>query len=81
MCTYYVRMRNITLSANEDLIMKARAYAHQCNTTLNQLIRDLLSQKVLPVRQNSMQEAFDLLDSHPSTLKNYHYRREDAYDV
>ncbi len=33
---------NITLSADEALIAKARAYAQTRNTTLNQLIRDYL---------------------------------------
>ncbi len=33
---------NITLSADEALIAKARAYARANNTTLNQLIRDYL---------------------------------------
>ena len=36
-------MKNITLSADEGLIAKARAYAHARNTTLNQLIRDYLA--------------------------------------
>ena len=35
-------MVNITLSAEEDLVAKARAYAQTRNTTLNQLIRDYL---------------------------------------
>ena len=35
-------MVNITLSADEDLIAKARAYAQARNTTLNQLVRDYL---------------------------------------
>jgi hypothetical protein len=33
---------NITLSAEEDLVSKARAYAQTRNTTVNQLIRDYL---------------------------------------
>jgi len=74
-------MKNITLSADEALITQARHYAHRYNTTLNQLIRDLLSQKVFPPADHLFQEAFDLLDQYPSNLKNYHYRREDAYDV
>ena len=36
-------MKNITLSADEDLIASARAYAQARNTTLNQLIRDYLA--------------------------------------
>lgn len=35
-------MVNITLSAEEDLVAKARSYAQARNTTLNQLIRDYL---------------------------------------
>jgi hypothetical protein len=33
---------NITLTADETLIAKARAYAQARNTTLNQLVRDYL---------------------------------------
>ncbi len=33
---------NVTLSADEALIAKARAYAQARNTTLNQLVRDYL---------------------------------------
>ncbi len=33
---------NITLTADEALIAKARAYAQARNTTLNQLVRDYL---------------------------------------
>lgn len=35
-------MVNITLSAEEDLVAKARAYAQARDTTVNQLIRDYL---------------------------------------
>jgi len=35
-------MINITLSAEDDLVAKARAYAQARNTTVNQLIRDYL---------------------------------------
>ena len=81
MRTYYVRMKNITLSADEDLISKGLSYAQSHNTTLNQLIRDLLSQKVLCTQKESIQEVFDLLDRHPATVTGYHFNREDAYDV
>ena len=33
-------MANITLTADEALLAKARAYAHARKTTLNQLIRN-----------------------------------------
>ena len=35
-------MRNITLSANEEFIEKARAVAREQHTTLNQMFRDWL---------------------------------------
>lgn len=35
-------MVNITLSADDDLVAEARAYAQARNTTVNQLIRDYL---------------------------------------
>ena len=35
-------MVNITLSAEDDLVAKARAYAQTRNTTVNQLFRDYL---------------------------------------
>jgi hypothetical protein len=37
-------MKNITLSASEEVIAKARQFAIQQNTTVNQLVRDYLSQ-------------------------------------
>ncbi len=39
-----VRMRNITLSADEQLIAAGRAEAAARNTTLNQLFRDWLQE-------------------------------------
>lgn len=74
-------MKNITLSIDDDLIVQARKYAHKCHTTLNQLIRDLLTQKVLPKRQNDMQRMFDLFAQHPPSVTHYRFKREDIYDV
>lgn len=45
MHTYYVFM-NVTLSADDDLVKRAREYARNHNTSLNQLIRDYLSRLV-----------------------------------
>jgi hypothetical protein len=36
-------VKNVTVSGDEKLIAKARAYAQAHHTTLNQLIRDYLS--------------------------------------
>ena len=48
---------NITLSADEKLIEKARNYANKHNTTLNALIRDFLQKAVNePAVQNTADE-------------------------
>lgn len=73
-------MKNITLSIDDDLITKGRLYAQKCNTTLNQLIRDLLSQKVLPSRQSNMQKMFNLLNQNPPAATDYRFKREDVYE-
>ena len=65
---------------NENLIKQGRAYAHTHGTTFNQLIRDLVSQKVASPKKRTLQDLFDLLDQNPSPVKNYKYCREDAYD-
>ena len=43
---YYYMLKNITLSADEALIRKAREKAHRENTTLNALFRKWLRQYV-----------------------------------
>ncbi len=59
-------MVNITLSADKDLVAKARAYAHARNTTLNQLIRDYLGQITGPLdREQIAAEFMDLALNHP----------------
>lgn len=44
MCTNIVYMKNITLSADEDLIARAREQARARQTTLNQLFRQWLAE-------------------------------------
>jgi len=56
---------NITLTAHEDLIAKAREYAVAHNTTLNQLIRDHLERLVgLPDGEQVAAEFADLARNH-----------------
>lgn len=43
-CTVYVRMKNITFSADEDLIERARSVARAQQTTLNAVFRQWLAQ-------------------------------------
>ena len=48
-------MKNITLSIPDDLLIKAREYAKNQGTSLNEMVRDLL-------RKNVEQDKNDLLD-------------------
>jgi hypothetical protein len=41
-----MKMKNITLSMDEELIRKGREVAAERGTTLNQMMRDLLSREV-----------------------------------
>jgi hypothetical protein len=57
--TYYVRM-NITLSADEELVRKARKYAEEHDTSLNQLIRDYLEHLVGELPRAAAAEEFEV---------------------
>jgi hypothetical protein len=51
-------MKNITLSAPEEVIERARIYAKSHNTTLNQLMRDYLKQCIEQSERESAAEEF-----------------------
>jgi hypothetical protein len=59
-------MANITLSADEDLIAKVRAYAQARNTTLDQLVRDYLQRVTGQIDpQQAAEEFAELARSRP----------------
>jgi hypothetical protein len=51
---------NITLSADEDLVRKARKYAEEHDTSLNQLIRDYLEHLVGELPRDAAAEEFEV---------------------
>ena len=51
-------MVNITLSAEDALVAKARAYAQTRNTTVNQLIRDYLGRLTGQIAPEEVAEEF-----------------------
>jgi hypothetical protein len=51
-------MVNITVSAEDDLVAKARAYAQTRNTTVNQLIRDYLGRLTGQIDPHQAAEEF-----------------------
>lgn len=74
-------MRNITLSLDDRLLEAGRKYAEEHNTTLNGLIRDLLSKTVTRPPKNRMREMFKLVDELKISSQGRKWRREDAYDI
>jgi hypothetical protein len=50
---------NITLSAEEELIKKARKYARDRNTTINQIIRDYLARLVGEASNDDVAHEFE----------------------
>jgi hypothetical protein len=68
---------NITLSADEKLIKKARDYANKHNTTLNALIRDFLKKTVNETETQNVAAEFEMIAIHyggsyerPSSVKH-----------
>ncbi|MBX9742289.1 MAG: hypothetical protein K2W99_01925 [Chthoniobacterales bacterium] len=60
----------------------AHSYVERHHTTLDQLMRDLLKQKVMPLSgETSIDRLFALADKHPSQLENYKFNREEIYDL
>jgi hypothetical protein len=74
-------MKNITLSAPDEVIVKARSYAKEHNKTLNQLVRDYLSQ--LGCERDSKQIAAEFaaeaLSQAGCSEKGWQFNREEIH--
>jgi hypothetical protein len=72
---HYSRMRNVTLSAEEELIDRARLVARQRHTTLNEAFREWLKQFT---SSRSNVEAFDdLMDRLKDVNAGRHFTRDE----
>lgn len=76
--TYYVRMANITLSIHDDLLRRGRDYARARGTSLNALVRDLLSQTV-HVPDDSVDAMVDRLRNSSGDSKGMKFTREELH--
>jgi hypothetical protein len=74
-------MPNITLSIDDNLLDAGRRYANAHNTSLNALIRDLLSEAVTNPSGDWLTEAFKLMDRAQGNSRGKKWKREDLYDV
>jgi plasmid stability protein len=75
-------MKNITISVDEEVLKRARAYAGRHHTTLNQLIRDLLDRTVsTEAGAGEMAEFVLLAGESGGDSGGRRWKREDLYDV
>ena len=72
-------MKNITLSIEEQLLDAARKYAGEHNTSLNDLIRKLLSEAVMPAAGEWVEECFALMDKYGGSSQGRIWKRDDLY--
>ena len=72
---------NITLSADEKLIMKSLQYAKKLNTTLNNLIREYLKQLVNETDSENAASEFEYLAINKAgrSPEGYKFIRKDIY--
>ncbi len=71
-------MKNVTLSIPDDLLAKSREYAAEHNTSLNQMIRDYLSSKVMKDRKRGLESLLKHMDS-VKVKTNVKWTRDDLY--
>ncbi|ORC37002.1 hypothetical protein B4O97_05085 [Marispirochaeta aestuarii] len=72
---------NITLSADEELIRKAREYAKRHNSTLNNIIRRHLEHITNEMDALSAAREFESIcsDYAGESPPDYHFNREEEY--
>jgi|AVFP01.1.fsa_nt_gi hypothetical protein len=72
---------NITLSAEEKAIAKARAYAKKHQTSLNQLVRDYITGLANDLDVNASADEFadNALENAGKSADNYRFNRDSTY--
>ena len=78
--TYTHKMKNVTLSMPKPLIDKAREYAKKHGTTLNQMIRDLITKQINEKHESRAELIDEIRDELQLKTKNYKFNREEIYE-
>jgi len=73
------KMKNITLSIDEETLEAGRDYAKRHNMSLNALIRRLLKQTVLSSSTQWLAESFEIMDKARGNSRGKRWKREDLY--
>ena len=73
-------MANITLSFDENLLIRGRKYAQKRGKSLNGLIRELLSKEIEHKDTNWLDHCFILMDQSKANSKGIMWNREELYE-
>ncbi len=74
-------MPNVTISINDKLLKQARGYAKDHNSSLNNLIRNMLGKTVNHGSGNNFDECFKIMDKLKINSKGKKWKREELYDI
>lgn len=83
-CTHImcgVKMKNITLSIDEQVLQAGREYARQHNVSFNVLVRRLIEQTVVQKQNRWLDDTFSLMDKANVSSSGENWNREDLYRV
>lgn len=74
--------KNLTLALDAELLKNARRYALEHDTTVNQMVRDLLAQKVASTGavDASLAELEEIFRTCTVTMGKRSWTREDLYE-
>ena len=73
-------MKNVTLAMDEKLVRDGRRYAREHQTSLNQLLRDLLARTVREERHDWTDECLKKMDAAGGRSRGRTWTRQDLYD-
>ena len=74
-------MADITISLDEELLESARLYAQKRNTSIDELLCDLLERTAGRESKTWLDECFHLMDQVGGNSRGRKWNREDLYDV
>lgn len=78
MCMRF-KMKNITLSIDDEILKLGREYARQHKVSFNVLVRRLIEQTVKTSSTQWLNDTFSLMDKTNVSSKNQKWKREDLY--
>ena len=74
-------MPNVTISLDEETLRASREYASRHGMSLNALIRNTLTSRVVRQEADWLDDCFALMDRAKVNSGGRSWKREDLYDV